>query len=173
MPRRRPFRRLLAVGGFALFAGLALLETLPISSWLRDRVDPVADQLGLSQDAWGMFAPDVDSQNTRLSAEIEYTDGERRQWRSPDWASMNLGERFITRRESEYLDAVFQSYNLAAWPPLADDLARRMRPEAKPKRVRLYYATAYFPDPNETTWKIEGPTPFSEPVLFYEKAYPE
>src|SRR5687767_15400819 len=94
-------------GVIALALALMLVQAWPgVPQWLSWRPQIAADALGLWQGQWAMFTPEPDDENHRLRAVIEYRDGHRVEWYSPNWSTQSSWRRFTGHRESEYYDAV-------------------------------------------------------------------
>jgi hypothetical protein len=103
---------------------LFVVDALPVEERYRAAVDPILDVSGLWQEQWRLFAPEVDKVNTRVSAEVLFADGATASWRSPDWPSLGVWQRFTKFRQMEYFDSVRLDENRGAWPPLARYLAK-------------------------------------------------
>ncbi|MGK0187931.1 MAG: hypothetical protein ACI9R3_003722 [Verrucomicrobiales bacterium] len=112
----------------ASFLAAILIDGLPQAGQfhrkLKELIDPILDATGLWQESWRLFAPEVDKENVRLSAEILYEDGSISQWTSPDWTKMSAWEKFIRFRELEFYDSIRLDVNRGAWRSFADFLAR-------------------------------------------------
>jgi hypothetical protein len=173
-----PAARLWAVNAFiAAVLGLILLDGLPfVPPRIRGAIDPVVDKVGIWQAGWNMFAPTVDTANSRYSADIEYADGTIAHWNSPDWRNQSPWQRFIDSRYFEYLDNVALELNIDAWPALADHIARvhpGPRPSAKLRRVTIWGETSGIDDPQVWGWHPRSAQyPYGKRYLFYEQEYP-
>ena len=116
----------------ALIAAIVLFVVIDASSnsipALHALVQPVVQSVGLRQQ-WTLFAPDPDSVNTRLRAEITYRDGQTAVWQSPDWSSMPGWQRWKGFRHWEFMDHLSGQEDEPVWPGWARHLARSQRPE--------------------------------------------
>ena len=76
----------------ALFIAVIALDACPAFFRTLDRaksaIDPLVDVTGLWHGSWQLFAPDVDKVNSRVSAEILFSDGTTVRWNSPDWTKL-------------------------------------------------------------------------------------
>ena len=128
----------------ALFIAVIALDACPAFFRTLDRaksaIDPLVDVTGLWQGSWQLFAPDVDKVNSRVSAEILFSDGTTVRWNSPDWTKLAPLDRFMRFREAEFYDNIRRDSNSGAWPSFADYLARRAVPpgryDSRPAHVR-------------------------------------
>ena len=113
----------------ALFIAVIALDACPAFFRTLDRaksaIDPLVDVTGLWQGSWQLFAPDVDKVNSRVSAEILFSDGTTVRWNSPDWTKLAPLDRFMRFREAEFYDNIRRDSNSGAWPSFADYLARK------------------------------------------------
>lgn len=150
-----PYKRYAANVLIVAIAGLFLIDGLPVFSEThraaKRAVHPVLSRAGLWQGSWQLFAPEPQKSTTRLSARIEYEGGRSCYWQSPDWSKMSPVERFGTFRMQEYVDYLGNSENAAAWPALANYLARNVRhperPEARALTVTISAEYARTPPP--------------------------
>ena len=159
---------------------LLFVDALPRTSLLHQRlknwVDPFLDATGLWQGTWQLFAPEADKIDIKVTAEISYADGTTRLWESPDWRDMSRWQKFVNFREMEYYDAVRRDENSAAWPSLADHLARTV-PAAggfsiKPTQVILSRSWSLVPPLKEGLHKPHRERrTFVGPYLLLEKSY--
>src|SRR5262245_50790126 len=96
--------RLLVVNAFiATIVILVVLDTLPqASNAVRTKLNPLLVRLGINQGEWNLFAPIPDRVNKRLRAEITYRDGEKRDWKGPDWGQVPAWEKWIKHRHVEW-----------------------------------------------------------------------
>jgi hypothetical protein len=128
--RSRFVRRLRRWGVGALAAAylcLAAIDALPQSPpALREALKPITERLGLTQ-PWYVFAPQPDSVNTRVRAEIAYADGERAVWRSPNWPELSRWERWTGHRRAAWVNNMWGQEDAVAWPAWARHVARSQR----------------------------------------------
>ena len=116
---------------FLMFIAVdALPSTCRGHQRLKDTLDPVLDATGLWQQSWQLFAPEPDSVNTRLSAQLHFRNGETISWNTPDYSKLTAWERFKMFRRMEYFDSVRMDSNSGAWESFAEYLARGVRPTA-------------------------------------------
>ena len=153
-----------------------VVDTLPQSpEAVRGAISPWLVRLGIRQSAWNLFAPEPDHVNTRLKAEIAYRDGERREWRGPDWSQVSPREKWVGHRHAEWYDHVALQGGSAAWEPWCRYLARAQRPDLpdaeRVAEVRVIYQEAITPPASERPWRsMRQPAPFGEDwVLTIEK----
>lgn len=169
---------------------LIFIDGFPFSPVpLRDLVDPALDKLGIYQGEWNMFAPEPDTVNTRLSADIEYYDGTLAHWSTPEWRKLSYFQRIMRFREHEYLEKASTLPYAQIWPELADFIVREQQgatpSESEVKRVKIYIENANIPDlrqppenqgdesESEVTWHTwVEPPPFEDKNLLYERSYP-
>jgi hypothetical protein len=111
-----------------------------------------ADWMGCGHLGWGMFAPEPDRTNHRISAEIMDSDDHvLATWTMPNWQKHSSFDRFRLHRWNEYYDNVWTNNNSRCWPKLAEHIVRttKLPPglEAPPKQVRLIAETKFLTDP--------------------------
>lgn len=163
-----------------MFAGavvlLVLIDAMPqvgrIHRRLKRETDLVLDMTGLWQGSWTLYCPDPDRINTRLTAEILYSDGSRAHWQSLDWTRLSCWERLRTFRRQEYYDNIRFTSNRGAWESLARYLARTVPAPgdggARPVEVKLSVRWAEIPPPDPAQWVPVGPyTEFNQGNEFY------
>ena len=166
-----------AVNAFiALILLLLVIDTVPQSPGaLRLGIGPLMWKLGIHQGLWTLFAPDPDRTNTRLKAEITYRDGERREWKGPDWRAVSAWDKWVGHRRREFLDHVPLSNSGPALEPWCRWLARHERPDLpdadRGAEVRVIYQEAVVPLADQKPWpSIREATPFGDSyVLTIEK----
>lgn len=164
--------------GVMLF--LMLVDGLPSAGRFHQRLKGAVDELlnvtGLWQGSWNLFAPEPDKANVRLVATVTFEDGARASWESPDWRSLSAVSRFLQHRYSEYIDAVAWDDKKAAWPALADYVARTVEHpagrEAKAVQVELERYVSVIPPPAAARWQPlpdRMPVTKQETILTYSK----
>lgn len=92
---------------------------------LKEWTDPWHDVTGLWQGDWSVFAP-VRRSNFHVEVEIEYDDGQRVHWRSPDWGELNVWERLEKFRFMNYVGRIESSQYAKARPALIRYLANEL-----------------------------------------------
>lgn len=121
---------LIAWHGFNL-----LIDGLPSVSAFQDRLrgslSGYRAVTGQWQGTLAFFAPKPDTTNLHLEARLEYADGFTSRWRSPDWQTLGILDRFLTCRMIKYVDNVRRDDRRAAWEGLARYVRRT---EALPDR---------------------------------------
>lgn len=142
------------VGAIALFSIDGLPDLGPFHVRLRAAIRPLLYRTCTWTGSWGLYAPDVDKTNTRVSAEILFDDGTSVSWEQPDWPSLNGWQRFVRFKQMEYFDNVRLDANRDAWPGFARALAAEAEARsassgsgARVVRVDLVRAWADVPPP--------------------------
>jgi hypothetical protein len=130
----------------------ALPETGRFHRRLKDATDRLLDVTGLWQGSWQLYAPDPDRVNTRISADLVFSDGTTARWSQPDWPSLSRWRRFLLFKHMEYFDAVRLERNKGAWSGLAAFLARNYEgtkgPDVRVTKIVLKEALAEIPPPD-------------------------
>jgi hypothetical protein len=166
-----------AVNAFiAVALAVMAIDMLPQSpDALHMALNPWLVRIGLNQGMWNLFAPDPDRVNTRLRAEITYRDGEKREWRGPDWAKFSGWEKWVGHRRFEWYDHIVLQNNAGALESWCRYLARTERPDLpdadRGAEVRVIYQQAEIPSAELRPWpSIREPTKFDDGwVLTIEK----
>ncbi|MFN0007177.1 MAG: hypothetical protein ACKVXR_04650 [Planctomycetota bacterium] len=142
------------VGAIAFFSIDGLPDLGPFHVRLRAAIRPLLYRTCTWTGSWGLYAPDVDKTNTRVSAEILFDDGTSVSWEQPDWPSFNGWQRFVRFKQMEYFDNVRLDANHGAWPGFARALAAEAEARstssggsARVVRVDLIRAWADIPPP--------------------------
>src|SRR5262249_11671591 len=103
-----------------------------------------------------LFAPEPDRTNTRLTADITYRDGEKREWRGPAWRDVAAGEKWAEDRHMEGVDHGIMQNNAPVWEPWCRHIAREARPDFpeadQGAEVRLLYHEAEVPLAENRPW---------------------
>ena len=112
----------------------------------------LADWMGCGHGGWGMFAPEPDRTNHRVSAEIMDSDDHvLATWTMPSWKKQTSLQRFRNHRWNEYYDNVWLNHHAGCWPKLAEHIVRTTKlppvSEAPPQQVRLIAETKFLTDP--------------------------
>jgi len=102
-----------------------VLDALPCTPpAVRQWLIPVLGRAGLWQGPWTLFAPIPDSQNHRVRVTFEFDDRPAVVWWSPDWKHQSPGERFLSHRESEFLEKITADSQRIAWHGFVRALGR-------------------------------------------------
>lgn len=152
----------------AAFALLVLIDVIPVypstaslQVQAKNLIDPLLDSTGLWQGEWNLFAPGVDSNNSRIEALVIYSDGSEAEWKSVDWTQMSPWGRLRVYRYLEFLDDLTR--DSAACASFAGYLARSVPAprggEAKAVQVRVFEHVHEIPPPNPDAWVPVGPWP--------------
>lgn len=163
----------------AIFIAIITIDAAPPFSKsfgrVKDAIDPLVDVTGLWQGSWQLFAPDVDKVNSRVSAQILFSDGKTVVWKSPDWANMLPLQRFFRFREAEFYDNIRFDSNSGGWPSFAEYLARTAVPQRRnstPVRISLYRHWAVIPPPKPGRLIPYGTFPeITSKNMFYQMSY--
>jgi len=149
--------RLWAVNAFiAALVLLLSIDMLPQApDALQRSIQPLVARLGIDQGPYALFAPGPDAINTRLRAEIKYSDGQTAEWVSPAWREQPVWQRFVRFRHQEWLDHMALRPDPAI-EPWCRYLARSARPEMpdadRGAEVRLIAEEATVPPAGERPW---------------------
>lgn len=145
-----------------LFLVLTTLEGLhPLcytQDWLRWRMAPAVNFLGLQQGYWSVFTPTVDrGSSLRIHMRFLLKDGAEVEWESPDWRKASAFEKFYRFREINYYKAVANAVGPRPASHLAKCVARELHlNSAEVVRVQVQANTLVTPSP----WP-EGPQPLA------------
>lgn len=109
---------------------------------------------------------------------MEFADGERHVWNSPDWHALTPWQRFEKHRETEFLEKVWQDENTRAWPAFAQSLVRSemaaIGSERQPKQVILTVHWGDIPSPVDGRWlPASTPVPLDHEQDFFRLIYPD
>jgi hypothetical protein len=168
--------RLFAVNAFiATILLFVAIDTVPQApDAVRRGLTPLLIRIGINQGNWNLFGPEPDKVNTRWRAEITYRDGEKREWRGPNWAKVSAWDKWVGHRHVEWYDH-FASNGPAAWEPWCRRLARSERPDFpeadRGAEVKVIYEEATNPPADLRPWpSIRQPAKFDQQsVLTIEK----
>ncbi len=154
-------------------------ETCDFHRTVKGKLDRYLDAGGVWQGAWKLFAPNPDSFNGSITADIGFADGKRVVLKSPEWRKLSAWERFKEFREAEFVDGMLDKSNSCAWSTYAAYLQRTVshptNPDLKPTEVVLIRDWVDIAPPNEFNIK-EFPDPpemTSTFVFFAEEYLPE
>ena len=123
--------RLVTVNALVALLLIAVaIDTMPQAPFaLRLRVHRLLVPLGIAQGPWNLFAPQPDSMNLRVRAEITYRDGVRRDWEAPQWHKLSPLARWTAHRRHTWIDRLVTQEAAPAWEAWCRYLAREQRPE--------------------------------------------
>jgi hypothetical protein len=172
-----PRLRLYAVNAFiAAIILVVMIDTVPQSpEAVHALIGPWLVRLGIRQDVWNLFSPEPDFVNTHLKAEITYRDGQRREWRGPEWSKTTAWEKWIGHRYVEWYDHVALRSGSASWESWCRYIARMERPDLpnadRGAEVRMIYQEAEIPKAEHRPWRsMRKPPEFGDGwILTIEK----
>jgi hypothetical protein len=165
-------------GLIALLLLLMVLQAWPgVPDWLSYHPQRLADLTGLSQSKWGMFTPEPDNENHRLYAVIEYHDGRRVEWHSPDWPQQSNWSRFWSHRECEYYEQMRTPFFSPALPGFAAWLIKTHRQDpsdvGRAKHIEIHAQYYDLRDPRLGGWRIPaGPPVYDQSTELFSEDYP-
>jgi hypothetical protein len=137
-----------------------LIWTLPFNArWdLRAKsiIAPYMNLSGLNQ-GWNLFAPEPQSINAYLVAEIAYRDGQSKTWKFPVPQDFGIFRRYFMARQLKWsADNLRLDDNHALWPDAARYVARlNNQPDNPPVAVTLIRHWSFIPPPQSgqpETW---------------------
>ena len=154
-------------------SGLPTLH--PSQDVIREWLDPFVDGVGLWQGQWALFGPEADKINVSIVGVVEFADGERTEWRHPNWHDLSPREKFRFFRYMEYTDGIWRSSNGGAWPAFADYVVRERPHPTDPSvavtRVSLWRQSVVIPPPVAPLRPIADPFPIVEQQVVYSRVY--
>jgi hypothetical protein len=151
-PAGHPLKRVLLnvfIGGNLLFI---LVWAFPFNArWsigTRRLIAPYMNLSGLTQ-GWNLFAPEPQSINAYLVAEITYRDGQIRTWNFPMPQDYGYFRRYFMARQLKWsADNLRLDENAALWPDAARYVARlNNQPDNPPAKVALIRHWMFIPPP--------------------------
>lgn len=164
MPLPEPAKRLL-INIFLMFHIFAIsVWALPYNtSFLfktRQTIAPYMQWSGLIQ-GWKLYAPDPQSMNAFVTAEIIYRDGQKKIYKLPMPQDYGYYRRyFMDRRSMWAIDNLRLNVNSILWPDAARYIARlNSSPENPPTSITLVRHWSYIQPPNSgrtETWSEEA-----------------
>lgn len=163
-----PLRRVLLNVFLAAIVLIVAIDTLPQSPPAVQRaLTPLLARLGIEQGPWGLFAPDPDRMNTRLSAEITYRDGKQFTWLGPDWSKATAWDKWAGHRHFEWNDHIANYKHDQMYEAWCRHIARTTRPDLpnadQGAEVRIIVAQAPIPNAAERPWQtFRRPIPFDD-----------
>ena len=135
---------------------LLLVDGLPATHYghrrLKTILSPVVSRLGLWQWNWRLFAPNPDHINTWIEAKVTFSDQSVWTWKTPDWQTRELPEKFIQGKLPKFWDLARMDDYKQIWPYLADyavRLAPRPSNKVTPLKVELSRHWWDIPPPGE------------------------
>lgn len=162
---------------FALWCAVLAIDGFractPPHAALASGLDEVLRRVGLWQGPWRLFGPDVDRQNLRLAATIQFADGAVATWQSPDWTTVSAAEKFYRSRRTNYFGNTLKAGQEPAWVGLCAFLARTTPHPAgatgvKVAAITLVLRGAIIPDPDDKQVPAEPYLQFDEPAPIFE-----
>ena len=146
------------IGGNLLFI---LVWAFPVNSvWsigTRNLIAPYMHLSGLTQ-GWNLFAPEPQSMNAYLIADITYRDGQTREWKFPVPQDYGYFRRYFMARQLKWsADNLRLDENSGLWPDAARYVARLNNvPENPPATVTLIRRWSFIEPPQSgkaDTWQ--------------------
>ena len=162
------------------------LETIPsfITAFdpVKKPLNRVLQHLGLAQGDWPLFAPNPVLNNGTVEADILDDNEQHFRWRSPDWSTQSVSEKFLMFRQMNYFQRLprnhlacedFADYLLQAIPskesvtpalqfdPMLTDNSQSVTLPLR--QVNLYHARLYMelrddemlPSYEDTIWSCQ------------------
>ncbi len=156
----------------ASFLVAITIDALPSTSLLHNRlksfIDPALDKVGLWQESWKLFAPDVDKMNSAVSAVLTYPNGDTIDWQSPKWGELSRTQRLRRFREIAFYDRIKNDNNSDAWRSFARYLAsQHVREGVAPNKVNLTRHWVDIPPPRPGDHQPLTPLAFTGAYEFY------
>ncbi len=119
----------LLISAFIVFHLISIIcWAVPLNTVLftavRNKVAPYMFWSGLYQ-SWGLFAPNPTSDNSRLEAEITFTNGQKQLFKFPLPQNFGYMQRYAKERHRKWAnDALRMDSYAALWPDAARYIAR-------------------------------------------------
>ena len=143
----------------------------PSQDVFREWLDPFVDGIGLWQGQWALLGPEVDKINSAVVGVVEFADGERAEWRHPNWRELSPLQKFRFFRLMEFTDGIRRDSNRGAWRAFAEYVVRTQPhptdPSVPATRVSLWRQFVTIPEPCAPLRPIADPFVPSEQRLFY------
>ena len=144
---------------------------------IHSKLLPALIWLGIAQENWRLFAPHIDIVNRLITAELEYPDGTKVNWRQANWGELSSLERFLSIRDINYYDYISKDYSKPAWKPLADYLRREVGVSSSDgqlaQRVVLKVHREILPAPLPQRWQPPRTSAsYGEGEVFFIMEYP-
>lgn len=152
------------------------IDGVPSTCMLQDNIQHslarYVNLIGQWEGSLAFFAPSPDSLNLHLEAELEFTDGSKQHWRSPDWKKMTLAEKFLSCRAIKYYDNVRRDDRRDGWEPLAVWIARQYEGDGKKvRRIELSRHWVDLPPPESMSFNPLVDLPHDKVYTFYTKDF--
>lgn len=153
-----------------------IVDGLPSTCLLQDAMQfdlqRYMNVVGQWQGSLAFFAPNPDSVNLHVEAEVEFTDGSKQHWRSPDWKNMTPWQRLRTCRQIKYFDNIRRDDRSNAWESFANWLAREHETDGrKVKRVEISRHWVDLPPPASLVYNPLVDLPHDKVYTFYRKDF--
>lgn len=154
--RSKSTKKLICNLGILLLLACTWIDAMPSMGQthdeLKDRLDYFLDKTGLWQGSWQLFAPNVDSINSIVTARLDLKDYRSLLWHSPNWRRMGVVEQFLRFRESEFYDSMRAEENKAVWDSFANYLAKQAEVQfgVPVKKIVLMERFAIIADPRHS-----------------------
>lgn len=144
---------------------------------LQEAFDPYLHAFGVQQSHWHLFSPIPDHVNHRLEARLEYADGAKAEWISPDFRALNDWEHLRYHRLGKYIDNIRDPGYALAWPGLTEyvlkQVAARDGRSERPTRFELRVLEGNVPDARFQPWPpASEPTKLDNRWTLYETEAP-
>lgn len=128
---------------------------------------------GLWQGPWQLFGPEVDRQNLRLQAKLQFADGAIATWDSPEWTETSAWTQFVHARKTNYFSNILKAGEEPAWEGLCAYLARTVPHPAGAtgvpvKIVVLFLRGAVIPEPGDPLIDASPYEKYDEPSPIYQ-----
>lgn len=153
------------------------IEGIPSSTVLHDHIgqwlSPYMNFVAQHQGSFAFFAPVPDKMNLHLEAEMDYADGTKGHWRSPDWKKLTLSGKLIQCRVMKLIENVRRDDQERAWADFADYLVREERKSGKQVRhIEISRHWVEIPPPADRTFNRLVDLPHTQQFTFFRKDYP-
>jgi hypothetical protein len=152
MPQASPAKRVF-LSVFILFHLFVIVIWSSPLYWrpfakIKRVIAPYMTWSGLAQ-GWALFAPDPESMNAYLVAEITYRDGQKKNWNFPMPQYFGYYRRYFMERQRKWSSEKLRlDSNSALWPDAARYVARMNNdPDNPPVIVTLTRHWSYVPPP--------------------------
>lgn len=156
-----------------ILAASAVPTVHPSQDALREWLDPFVDTVGLWQGQWELFGPEADKINVAVAGVVDFADGARAEWRSPDWRTLSVLEKFRFFRFAEFADGIRRNANGGAWPAFADFVVRTTPhptdPSVQATHVALWRHFVIIPEPQTPLRPLANPFPLDRKYRFYSR----
>lgn len=131
-----------------------LLETIPsfltVFNPVKKPVNRILQHLGLAQGDWPLFAPNPVLNNGTVEADILDDKQQHFRWRSPDWSTQSVSEKFFMFRQMNYFQRLPRNH--LACQDFADYLL-----QAIPSKETVTPALQFAPIPTDDSQSVTLP----------------